>query len=415
MTWDEHRERFSTLQSERGITVKEYAEAHGLNANTARRELKKKAVDKVASTPKKQSKKPASKKASKSDQPRDHSRDQSAGDANDRVITQPPKGRRTRAISGGARVGAESADKKRSRNTRDHGSDKKITFPAANGVDDTALIHVPKARGGRRFGHMNEDCIIHGRYASPRPQDVEETLEEMRDPNFLNTLEARSIAIVYSHLKLMERARNRSLDRLDEEVEGYKKDEGGTHPEHKALQMLLNVSVGIGETAKSMSALRSVMLKTRREEEAHSIKMETLNLISLAYEQQKEHGWNYQETAEFIESNGGVVPPHLMQQARIEASRPPEPDDETSTLDDEQIDAEARKHKAMRDGKAQFIAERRAIVAQIVDEGKYGDIDANGEGREGEFVSSEFESDEEFDNELTEDELYGPAGGNNGA
>ncbi|HFF9481069.1 TPA: hypothetical protein ACGFA2_004515 [Serratia marcescens] len=415
MTWDEHRERFAALQNERGITVKEYAEAHGLNANTARRELKKKAADKATPTPKKQSKKSPPKKVTRSDQTRDHPRDHLSGSSNDHMITPPPKGRKTRVTSGRASFSAESADHKRSRTTRDHGSDKMITFPAANGVDDTALFHVPRARGGRRFGHMNEDCIIHGRYASPRPQDVEETLEEMRDPNFLNTLEARSIAIVYSHLKLMERARNRSLDRLEEEVEGYKKDEGGTHPEHKALQMLLNASVGIGETAKSMSALRSVMLKSRRDEEAHSIKMETLNLISLAYEQQREHGWNYQETAEFIESNGGVVPPHLMQQARIEATRPPEPDDETSTVDDEQIDAEARKHKAMRDGKAQFIAERRAIVAQIVDEGKYGDIDANGEGREGEFVSSEFESEEEFDDDLTDDELYGPAGGNNGA
>ncbi len=104
-----------------------------------------------------------------------------------------------------------------------------------------------------------------------------------------------------------------------------------------------------------------------------------------------------------------------MQQARIEATKPPEPDDNTSTVDDEQIDAEARKHKAMREGKEEFIAERRAMVAQIVDEGSYGDIDADGDGREGEFISSEFESDEEFDDELTDEELYGPGGAKDGA
>lgn len=415
MTWDEHRERFTALQNERGITVKEYAEAHGLNANTARRELKKKTADQSQPAPKNKPKKAPAGKASKGDHKRDRSSDHPIGNESDHVITAPNNTRRTRTSSGDARFSAEAADHKRSRKVRDHASDKKITFPAANGVDDAALLHVPKARGGRRFGHMNEECIIHGRYATPRPQDVEDTLEEMRDPDFINTLEARSIAMVYSHLKLMERARNRSLDQLDEEADGFKPDEGGTHPVHKTLQMLLNVSVGIGETAKSMSALRSVMLKSRREEEAHSIKMETLNLIAVAYEQQKEHDWSYQETAEFIEANGGIVPPHLMQQARIEATKPPEPDDNTSTVDDEQIDAEARKHKAMREGKEEFIAERRAMVAQIVDEGSYGDIDADGDGREGEFISSEFESHEEFDDELTDEELYGPGGTRDGA
>ncbi|MCL1031416.1 hypothetical protein [Serratia silvae] len=104
-----------------------------------------------------------------------------------------------------------------------------------------------------------------------------------------------------------------------------------------------------------------------------------------------------------------------MQQARIEAARPPEVDDEESTVDQDQLDEEARQHQAMRDGKEAFIAERRALVAKIVDDGNYGDIDADGDGREGEFIGAEYESEEEFDNDLTEEELYGPEGGDYGA
>ncbi|UAN54742.1 hypothetical protein KGP26_29795 (plasmid) [Serratia sp. JSRIV002] len=418
MSWDEHRERFAALQSERGITVKEYAEAHGLNPNTARRELKKKASAEGLAPQPKRGKKAVAKKITKGDQKRDHSGDHSVVDDSDHVITAPKKSRARRARTGDAPFSADTPASKRSQKSSDHRSDKKIISPASNGVDDTALVHVPKPRGGRRFGQMNEDCIIHGRYASPRPQDIEDALEEMSDPNFLNTIEARSMAMVYSHLKLMERARNRSLDLLDEEAEdhaGEKKEDRGTHPDHKKLQMLLNVSVGIGETAKSLSALRSAMLKARREEEVHSIKMNTLNLISMAYEQQKEHDWSYAETAAYIEAHGGIVPPHLMQQARIEATRPPEIDDEESTLDQDKLDEDAREHQAMRDGKEAFIAGRRALVAKIVDEGNYGDIDANGDGREGEFIGAEYESEEEFDDDLTEEELYGPEGGDYGA
>ncbi|EEN6189798.1 DNA pacase A subunit, partial [Salmonella enterica] len=39
VNWEEHRARFIALREEKGITVKEYCEEHGLSFNTARKHL----------------------------------------------------------------------------------------------------------------------------------------------------------------------------------------------------------------------------------------------------------------------------------------------------------------------------------------------------------------------------------------
>lgn len=405
MTWDEHRERYAALCLERkGLTVREYAEAHGVNVNSARRELKG-----IGNT---------AKRDQPSDQKRPNKRDQARDHAGDQSRDQPSKKKGNtsagRASKGAAKTQRETAAKEAAHNDHDHRNDKMIIPPSPDGVDDSQLVHIPIARGGRRFQRDNEHTIIHGRYARPRDIDVDDVLAEMEDPNFFNTLDARLIATNFAHLRLIERARNRSLDRLDGDAaalegESKKDDEGGggLHPDHKILQMLLNASAGIGETAKSIAHLRTNMLKTSRDEEVHSTKMEVLNTVAMAYEMLRRNpDMGYIEMAAFIESMGGKVPGHVMAMARIEANTPPEIDDTQGEVSQEQLDIEARKYQEMREGKDEFIAERRAIVAAIVDENGYGDVDSAGNGREGEFMGGDFESDEEFDEEATRD-FYG--------
>lgn len=404
MTWDEHRERYAALCLERkGLTVREYAEAHGINVNSARRELKG-----IGNTTKRDHKSGRSGDQNSDhmgDQPRDH------GKKNPKdKKRKTPAARTSKGVVGTRReISAIEAP----RNDHDHRNDKMIISPAPNGVDDSNLIHVPLPRGGRRFARNNEYTIIHGRYARPREQDIDDVLAEMADPNFFDTLDARLIAKTYAHLNLIERARNRSMDRLDDDadaLEGGKTEEeggGGLHPDHKILQMLLNASAGIGETAKSIAHMRTNMLKTSRDEEVHHSKMEVLNTVALAYEMQKANSdTSYADMAAFIESCGGKVPSHIMAMARIEANKPPELDDSKGEVSQEQLDREARTYREMQAGKEDFLAERRALVASIVDNHGYGDIDAEGNGREGEFIGVDFEEDEEFDEEATRD-FYG--------
>lgn len=409
MTWDEHRARYAELCIERnGLTVREYAESHGLNVNSARRELK---GIKAAKRDQIVEKKSDQKVDQTSDQDGDHVAAKGRRKKSDQAV-----GRATR---GGKNQAREAPNPKGRQKSSDHRSEKKIISPAPNGVDDSGLYHRPLPRGGRRFATGNEACIIHGRYANPRDVDMEDAIAAMEDPDFFDTLEARMIATNFAQLRLIERARNRSLDLLDADaaaMEGQptkqEKDEdapvqSGLHPVHKQLQMLLNAGVGISETAKAIAQLRTNMLKTRRDEDLHAIKLQQLDIVAMAYEEQKKKPeMTYTDMAAFIESLGGRVPPYMMQQARIEATQPPAPPDDTSTVPPEQLDAEARQYRAQREGKEEFLADRRALVAKIVDTNGFGDIDEQGAGREGEFIGTDFEDDEEFDVDATSD-IYG--------
>ncbi|HCL5541684.1 TPA: hypothetical protein N2N31_002945 [Escherichia coli] len=60
VNWEEHRARFIALREEKGITVKEYCEEHGLSFNTARKHLnmKKNEVRSQVKTTKKSTKSP---------------------------------------------------------------------------------------------------------------------------------------------------------------------------------------------------------------------------------------------------------------------------------------------------------------------------------------------------------------------
>ncbi|EOJ8095540.1 DNA pacase A subunit, partial [Salmonella enterica subsp. enterica] len=65
VNWEEHRARFMALREEKGITVKEYCEEHGLSFNTARKHLnmKKNEVQSQVKTTKKSTKSPEKKRA----------------------------------------------------------------------------------------------------------------------------------------------------------------------------------------------------------------------------------------------------------------------------------------------------------------------------------------------------------------
>ena len=68
VNWEEHRARFIALREEKGITVKEYCEEHGLSFNTARKHLnmKKNEVRSQVKTTKKSTKSPEKKTGRKS-------------------------------------------------------------------------------------------------------------------------------------------------------------------------------------------------------------------------------------------------------------------------------------------------------------------------------------------------------------
>lgn len=108
-----------------------------------------------------------------------------------------------------------------------------------------------------------------------------------------------------------------------------------TPVEYRIASMLNNCTAQISSLVNTIFTIRNNYRKENREAEKHAQTMGQTGIVQLAYQRRRELGWNAQETAEFIESQGGKVPPLLMEKIRAELRNPkpetPDPAEQTAS------------------------------------------------------------------------------------
>lgn len=379
MNWQEHITNFNTLRAENGITIREYADHYGLNANTARRYLRSVSGDQKSDHPQngdhnKQTKKP---KAKKNDEPKTRARTEAktngaAGCIDTPTTKQPGKGNK--------------------------GKIAKTIIPATD-----VITHQKLPRGvGRRLTAGNEVSMKHGRYSAPRPVDLNRA-DELMDAGYFDTIELDLMRRTLAHFELVERVRDRSVAKLKEQEKDFKESDGSLHPVFKQLKMLNDCSYAMTDVMRTLTSMKQVFLRNCRDTEKHELKMGENSVIAEAYQLQEKLAWDSMQTAVYIESHGGKVPPALMELLRYEMKQDKDVEDAVA-VDAEELDRQAKEYRAKQALKEAYIAEKRQLVDDIVDRGGYGDSDGTGNGREGELLD-DIEEAPDFDYEATSD-LY---------
>lgn len=418
--WDLHREQYAQLRAEKGITAREYAEYHDLNPNTARRELKKAVLNtEEAGAIRDQ------KSDQNSDQKRDHNGDQNRkkgkSDHNSGGAVAKGKGRKA---SSGKGSGGDS-DSSGSENTPLSKSRKKESAKTQNakmitnggGEGKGELVHIKKPRGeGRRHKPGNETSIKTGEHATPRQQDYI-AADEMMDQS-IEALATQALRESIAHMHLIKRSVSHAVEILDQEIEAIEHpnpeddpDPFGTHPTIKKAKLLMDVGYLHIAHNNMLSGVITSTNKVNLEDrkvtlaEAKAANLDiSANIVKQAIEFRDKHGWSDIQTAEYIETFGVKVPASLMARAaKAIADIEPEVDD-TGTVDEAQLDAEARAYALSKIEAANFVEQRRKEVAALTDTLGLGDHDSTGERKAGEF--EEGESDLDIDYEATSD-LYG--------
>jgi hypothetical protein len=158
------------------------------------------------------------------------------------------------------------------------------------------------------------------------------------------------------------------------------------------------------ETRERLSLMhKQLELRDKEIEYRMSAELRTGRIIAAAIRMRECGDIDDIGVAEYIERRGVEVPITLAMLARraIEALEPPTSDID---VDEEQLERDAQEYARHQKEHPQWLANRRAEVNQIVDTLGYGDIDATGERKAGEFDSDT--SDLELDPTATSD-IYG--------
>nr|DAJ95967.1 MAG TPA: hypothetical protein [Caudoviricetes sp.] len=226
-----------------------------------------------------------------------------------------------------------------------------------------------------------------------------------------DALETALLEKTLSHLLMLENARDVCIE-LVQELRTEKDDDDDTPVEYRIASMLNSCTAQISSLVNTIFSIRNNYRKENREAEKHAQAMGHTGIVQLAYQRRRELGWSAQETAEFIEAQGGKVPPLLMETIRAELRTPkpdkPDPTEQTAagapSLED--LDREARERAASRRvDSALWIEQRRDEIADIVDTGGYGDTDTEGVSN-AVWLAQDLDEDEEEDEEVTR-KLYG--------
>lgn len=382
--WEEHRKTFELLKEERGITYKEYADHHGLNANTVRRQFSQKTGET-----------PAKKAKSKSD----HS--------DDLIITK--KGRKaahSKALAEVAQPQNDTATETAAAKNKKGTQAKKITLPA--------VTHTAKPRGkGKPFQEDHETKVVPNRRG--RPREVDYSSADNLVGEGLEVSTARTFYDTLAHMELLKRTTARAVGVFEEEIAALQKpkarkgdddDEGpgGPHPVLKLTKLLIEVGYLMNDHVSRVEAISSSRDKNRRENEKHAAKVSEGEVIAEAFTLREENDWDIFETAEYIERHGVKLPASIALRLEKEI-RDAEPEvEQGGEVDDDQLEEAARRYRAKQANREAFIEDKRAAVAQVVDDLGYGDTGKDGSRREGEFDDDL--SDLDIDYEATAD-LYG--------
>ncbi|CDL83651.1 hypothetical protein [Xenorhabdus szentirmaii] len=211
---------------------------------------------------------------------------------------------------------------------------------------------------------------------------------------YLDGLEMDLMRRALAHVALVERVRDRSIAELEKQEAEFalNPEAGALHPAFKQLKMLNDCAYAMTDVMRTLTALKQGLLKTHRDEEKHAVKMGETTLIANAYQYQQEQAWGALQTADYIESQGGKVPPALLERVRHALKQGSEEDVENTVIDPEELDRQVCAYRAT----------KRQQVHELVDQGGYGDRDHWGETREGELLAS-LDDVPDYDYAATED------------
>ncbi|NBF24570.1 terminase [Enterobacter hormaechei] len=394
MTWEEHKKNFARLARDGGYTIAQYAAEFNLNPNTARRYLrafKDSGTGPDGVTPSKPVRSPDRKV--KNDQKRDQKkRDQAFGKS---VGKQKDK-----SVIAGALAQA-SAQKSQ---LDDRMGDHEVITRAKRSLK-ARLIRDRLDDDGERFEFEPADYQIDN-------HEARREARAMLRRSGADELETALLEKTLSHLLMLESARDVCIQLVQELRTDKDDDDDDTPVEYRIASMLNSCTAQISSLVNTIFSIRNNYRKECREAEKHAQAMGQTGIVQLAYQRRRELGWNAQETAEFIEAQGGKVPALLLETIRAELRHPkPEKPNEAEqtaagapSLED--LDREARERAASRRvDSALWIEQRRDEIAEIVDTGGYGDTDTEGVSNVP-WLEQDLDEDEEEDEEVTR-KLYG--------
>ncbi|MCX8980104.1 hypothetical protein NLN92_19045 [Citrobacter portucalensis] len=429
MTWDEHKSNFKELQAERGISVKDYAELYGLNYNTARRMLRAKPTENDHSDDQKI--------ISKGDQPAKKAKSKPSKLGEEpKPIVSAGKARKGKGADGGAGTSQVHRDDQTHMidggkvvmlNPKGHGTrsrrvkgDKSWKKGAQHVINNTVIDNST----GEPVG--NDEPIRRvrtGIYQQLTGPDIQAALNAIATPGYLEVSELDALATAIARRDMLVRVQEATLRELDIRLQIYNGliqpgddlwDDLGEHPKNPIYdihKVTIEGGYALADAARTISQIRQNIVKERLSMwKLQKESVLTPQLIDEALTLQAEHGWSEIETAQWLERRGVKLPATILFGAmkQLKEDDGIADDGETmTTVDPEQVEKEARLYAEMRKGKDLFLTERRAIVADIVDRNGYGDLDADGQRREGEGLAEL--DDEEFDAE-TLHQQYGEEG-----
>uniref|UniRef100_A0A7M2QMM6 Terminase n=1 Tax=feces metagenome TaxID=1861841 RepID=A0A7M2QMM6_9ZZZZ len=393
MTWDEHKENFARLARDGGYTIAQYAAEFNLNPNTARRYLrafKDSGTGADGIKPNKPVRSPARKA------PNDQKRDQKK---RDQAFGKSAEKQKDTSVITGALTQATT----QKRQLDDRMDDHEVITRAKRSLK-ARLERDRIDDDGERFEFEPADYKIDN-------HEARREARAMLRRSGADALETALLEKTLSHLLMLENARDVCIE-LVQELRTEKDDDDDTPVEYRIASMLNSCTAQISSLVNTIFSIRNNYRKENREAEKHAQAMGHTGIVQLAYQRRRELGWSAQETAEFIEAQGGKVPPLLMETIRAELRTPkqdkPDPTEQTAagapSLED--LDREARERAASRRiDSALWIEQRRDEIADIVDTGGYGDTDTEGVSNTV-WLAQDLDEDEEEDEEVTR-KLYG--------
>lgn len=436
--WQEHARRFKELQESQGMKIKEYAALNGLNENSARR-----AINQVI-------KSLENGDQNKSDQKKSDQKVERRGRPKKEAKAAP-------AVTFGLKPGARGEGKRTSSNapkdTRDHGNDsplnrKKSDHNSGKKKPDLTVvmgevIELPKGKRGARKGSQN--ALTTGTKKTITDEDVDAALRELTTmtlpEDFIDSAEARMMVNLLAHENLIRRALDKSLRRLTREMlenqanppvlESDSTDGITILPtpaEFKMLKMLNDTGYSLANISSTVSQLRARIekeardkelhaqkteqhiQKTRQAEEAHQLRMYGKmkgEVLADAFALLQGDSGSAQKAAMFLEMRGITVPDTIRRLLDIEMEQERNKVDESTGITAEELDAYVAAAEAKRAGHHEWLANKRQIVAAIVDEHGYGDLDEDGVRRSDE-IQAPFQPGEEIDYSATAD-MYNDA------
>lgn len=424
VSWQEHINKFNELNQSGTISIKEYADHYGLNYNTARKHLTKKTDHSDGKTipdpvipPAKRSglaKKSAPKKR-----------------------TIPRTARDKRGVKGGAATHEREQPEAKEENAGAIAGDDSVVISIASRKPrvDKGKPHKPKTDQSWKLG---ASAIINDAKKKqeegendPTPTirrlrtGIEQKLDiydidlavkdmkaEIRTRNGLDDTEADILISAKARRLLLENAMKIATSELSIMIDCYngiitpddpRYVDLGKDPKHPIFTHGKSISEAHYAISDCLKTISHLLQNTRKatKEDGKDDKEERINTVTAEiYAMLSSGDISPLDAALQLEAKGIKPPPFLLAMANKELTEePPVDPTATSAVDQEQLDKEARMYAEMKEGKEAFLEKRRKAVAGIVDRGGYGDLDEDGQRREGEGLS-EYD-DEELDVEAT--------------